>query len=615
VHRRQAPWATDRPPPRAATAALPEVRRVLSSASPNPSPSFPGVPLSTPSAWLDRFFASLATRRPVDATFIGMEGHDHRLPDCSENGAGDSLAVVQGLLEEARQLDLFSASPVERLDLHLGVGALELEERELTSSHFQWGNPAWHTGEALSGIIALLLTDFAPLDQRVEAAAERLAAVPDFLANARDAVRSAPAGWTARALRECEGARALFRRGLPALAAKERIRSSAFLAATRRAGEAFESHAGRLEGELRFQLRPGVAYGEDRFHELLERGHALNMTPDELGEYALEELRKARSWTALGAETLGAASPEELLALLPGLHPTEAGYLPRYAELRDQVQRLAEEQELLTWPDAPVRFSPLPEWIRETAPFLHFPFHRSPSPLRGPDLHHHLVPPIDGGVPAGEREQLLRATNESVIKLDHVVRHGSIGRHVQTWHAVRAPSRVGRIASAECASRIALHCGGTMAEGWASYATDLMADAGLLTPLERFAHEAARASQCARAVVDVRLHQGRFTLDEAVAFYQETAGMSMEAALGDAVERSMFPGGGVGALMGRDTIHHLRDEVMAVQGSDFSMKAFHDRFLSRGSVPVTLIAKDMLVWARGEGPLRRDGEGSTGRPE
>ena len=153
-----------------------------------------------------------------------------------------------------------------------------------------------------------------------------------------------------------------------------------------------------------------------------------------------------------------------------------------------------------------------------------------------------------------------------------------------------------------------------MAEGWASYATDLMADAGLLTPLERFAHEAARASQCARAVVDVRLHQGRFTLDEAVAFYRETAGMSVEAALGDAVERSMFPGGGVGELMGRDTIHHLRDEVMAIQGSDFSMKAFHDRFLSRGSIPVTLIAKDMLVWARGEGPVRRDGEGSTGGP-
>ena len=551
----------------------------------------------------------------MDATFIGIEGQDHRLPDCSENGAGDALASVRGLLEEARELDLSHASPVERLDLHLAAGALELEERELTSSHFQWGNPAYHTGEALFGIISLFLTDFAPLDQRVEAATERLAGIPDFLANARDAVRSAPASWTARALRECEGARALFGRGIPLLAAREGIRSAAFLAAAQRAGEAFESHAGRLEGELRFQLRPDVGYGEDRLHEVLERGHALNMTPDELGDYALEELRKARTWTALDAEALGAASPEELLALLPGLHPTPAGYLRRYGDLRDQVQRLAEEQELLSWPEAPLRFVPRPAGIREPAPVRDFRFYRSPSAFRRPDVHDYLVTPIEADMPAEEQERLLRATNESVIKLNHVVHHGSIGHHVQNWHAFRAPSRIGRMAAVDCASRIALHCGGTMAEGWACYATDLMADAGLLTPLERFAEEAGRARMCARAVVDVRLHQGRFTLEEAVTFYQEAAGMPPEAAHGEAVKNSMFPGAAVIYLMGRDTIHHLRDEVMAIQGSNFSMKAFHDRFLSYGSIPVTLIAKDMLAWARGEEPARRDGRGSTGGPE
>lgn len=576
---------------------------------------FPGVPLPTPSSWLDRFFASLAARRPVDASFIGIPGHDHRLPDCSENGAGDGLATVRGLLEEARALDLFSASPVERLDLHLAVGALELEERELTSSQFQWGNPAYHTGEALFGFLSLFLSDFAPLDERVEAATERLEAIAGFLASARDAVRSAPATWTSRALRECEGARALFGRGIPMLAAQEGIRSSAFLAAATRAGAAFESHAGRLEGELRFQLRPDVAYGEDRFHEVLERGHALNMTPDELAEYATEELRKARTWTALDAGNLGADSPDELLALLPGIHPTEAEYLPRYRELWDEVRRLTEEQEILAWPDAPIRFVPRPEWVRETAPFLYFLFYRSPSALRRPEVHDYLVTPIEAEMPAEERRRLLRATNQSVIKLNHVVHHGSIGHHVQNGHAFRAPSRVGRIAAVDCASRIALHSGGTMAEGWACYATDLMADAGFLTPLERFAEEAGRARMCARAVVDVRLHQGRFTLEEATTFYQEAAGMTPEAAHDEAVKNSMFPGAAVIYLMGRDTIHHLRDEVMTIQGSDFSLKAFHDRFLSYGSIPVTLIAKDMLPWARGSEDIQRDERGSTGGPE
>ena len=581
-----------------------------STVRPRPRRPLPGVPLQTPSSWLDRFFASLAIRRPVDASFIGIGGHDHRLPDCSENGAGDALASVRALLEEARRLDLFSVSPLERLDLHLAMGALELEERELTSSHFQWGNPAYHTAEALHGALALILLDFAPLDERVEAATERLEAIPDFLANARDAVRSAPASWTARALRECEGARALFGRGIPVLAAQEGIRSSAFLTAAARAGAAFESHAGRVEGELRFQLRGDMAFGEDRFHEVLERGHALNMTPDELGEYAMEELRKARTWTALDAAQQGARSPDELLARLPEIHPTEAEYLPRYQELWGEVQRLAEDQEILTWPDAPTRFIPRPEWVRETADFLRLPLYRSPSPSRRPEVPDHHVTPIEPGMPAEERERLLRATNQSVIKVDHVVHDGSIGHHVQNWHAVRAPSRVGRIAAVDCASRIALHSGGTMARGWASYATDVMVEAGFLTPLERFAHEAGRARTCARALVDVRLHLGRFTLDEASSFYQEAAGMTPEEAHSQAVQNSMFPGTGLIDLMGRDTIHHLRDEVMAIQGSDFSLKAFHDRFLSYGSIPVTLIAKDMLVWARGAEEVRRD----EGRP-
>ena len=73
-----------------------------------------------------------------------------------------------------------------------------------------------------------------------------------------------------------------------------------------------------------------------------------------------------------------------------------------------------------------------------------------------------------------DTEELLQATNDSVIKLNHVIHHGSIGHHVQNWHAFRSASRIGQVAAVDCASRIAMFCGGTMAEGWACYATDLM---------------------------------------------------------------------------------------------------------------------------------------------
>ena len=71
--------------------------------------------------------------------------------------------------------------------------------------------------------------------------------------------------------------------------------------------------------------------------------------------------------------------------------------------------------------------------------------------------------PIDPDMPPDEQERLLRATHDGVIKLNHVIHHGAVGHHVQNWYAARAPSRIGRIAAVDCASRIALFCGRTMA--------------------------------------------------------------------------------------------------------------------------------------------------------
>ncbi len=199
-------------------------------------------------------------------------------------------------------------------------------------------------------------------------------------------------------------------------------------------------------------------------------------------------------------------------------------YYGRYQELWDSVRETAEEQSLLTWPDFPIRYVPRPGWARDAAPYLYFLFYRSPAAFNRPPVHDYLVTPIDATMAPEKQDELLRATNDSVIKLNHVIHHGSIGHHVQNWHAFRSRSRIGQIAAVDCASRIAMFCGGTMAEGWACYATDLMSEAGFLTPLEQFAELRGRTRMCARAIVDIRLHQGRFTLEQAADYYVEACG-------------------------------------------------------------------------------------------
>ena len=86
-----------------------------------------------------------------------------------------------------------------------------------------------------------------------------------------------------------------------------------------------------------------------------------------------------------------------------------------------------------------------------------------------------------------------------------------------------------------------MFCGGTMAEGWACYATDLVAEIGGLTELELLTHRRSRMRMCARAIVDVELHSQRMSLTDAILFYQ-SCGMASSAAEGEALKNSMFPG-------------------------------------------------------------------------
>ena len=128
-----------------------------------------------------------------------------------------------------------------------------------------------------------------------------------------------------------------------------------------------------------------------------------------------------------------------------------------------------------------------------------------------------------------------------------------------------------------------------------------MGEFGGLTPLEEYAERHSRVRMAARAVVDVRLHQGRFGLDEAAAYYERTAGMAPGAARGEAVKNSMFPGAAVMYLAGTDAIHELRRTLSARQGGAFSLRRFHDELLSHGSLPVPLVAEEMTRrWAHGE---------------
>ncbi len=556
-------------------------------------------------AWLDDFFASYYRHRPVNATFIGVHDHDDRLPDHSERGRADLLDDLLHLQSRLNTLPDEPLDPARAIDRDLAAGFLEIEAWEQRSRHFECGNPSSATGEAAFGVISLFLRPFAPRGRRVEAAIGRLEGIPALLDAARDAVRAAPPDWTERAIRECDGTLALLTGGIDRLirdeqiagTAAERLRRSASTAA-----RAVDEHRHALATGLLHRSTDDYAAGPEALDLLLRRAHFIDQPADELERYASEQLDASLAALGTGAADLGYAHWSAALATLAGSHPTAERYEQRYGEVWEAARDAAVAHDLLTWPDYPLRYVPRPDWVREAAPSLYFLFYRAPAAFDRVDVVDYLIEPLEPDWPAERQETVLRATNDSVITLNHVLHHGGIGHHVQNWHACRAASRVGRIAAVDCAARIAMPCGGTMAEGWACYATDLMGEVGYLTPLEQLAQVHGRARMAARALVDLRLHSGRLSLDDAARFYETTVGMPAAAARAEAVKNSMFPGMALIYLFGNDRIRALRAEVARLEGARFSLQRFHDRVLSYGSIPVALIADAIRRAADGDAP-------------
>lgn len=544
------------------------------------------------SRWLDDFFAAYYRRRPVNATFTGVHDDDDKLPDWSAAGLDAAIAEMEAQRRALAALPAEALDKTATLDRDLAAGFLDISLWEYGSSRFQRGNPSMWIGEAVFSVICLFLRPFAPLDERVRNAIARLEAIPAFLAQGRTLIARCPAPWIERALVECNGALAFLNQGVDILIVDHGLAATGLRAAADGAASAVGEFADHLTSLLQHPYEDDSC-GEEALTLLLRRGHFLEQSAADIATAAREQMAASRAALAAGAFAFGAASPDEALAALSNLHPTTEGYVARYTELWNECRAAALRADLITWPDAPVRYTPRPGWTRAAAPSLYFLFYRSPAPYDRVTPLDYLVTPIDAALPESEQEALLRANNDSVIKLNHVVHHGAIGHHIQNWHAARAASRVGRVAGVDCASRIAFFCGGTMAEGWACYTTELMAETDFLTPLERYEGHYARLRMAARALVDVELHTGRLSLDEAAAVYRDEVGMSSSAARSEAVRNSMYPGAALMYLTGTDMIHALRKEHQERHGAAFNLRAFHDRFLSYGSIPVSLIGAAM----------------------
>jgi hypothetical protein len=546
---------------------------------------------------IDDFFTHYYARRPVNATFTGVHAYDDRLPDWSPDGLAamdDEMRSLGNAL--AREYPTpgsaaaFRNSP-DLLDAQLARGFLEIQRAENASLHGPRANPALWTGEAVFSIVALMIRDFAPLEVRADLAAARAQCASGFLT--QRVGTPLPRRWVDRAVRDCEGADILLGEGVGRWTAAldpAAPRTIELLNAVAAAKQRFRQHAEWLRSQPEAP-ESAMSCGPDLFDLKLTRGHFCLRSRTELLADVRERFDAALAELDVMSRSV-AGSWSNAQTQLAAEHPAPDEYFNAFDDTWRACRDQADAGNVVSWPDWPIRYVPFPEWTADAAPYLYYLYYRSPAPFDAYTTYDYVVPPLPSEPAAAE--QHLRVWNNSTIKLNHVVHHGAIGHHVQNWFAYNQQrSRVGKVAAVDCANRIGMFCGGTMAEGWACYATDLMEELGFLTPLESVSQQHTRVRMLARAIVDIELHQGTMSFAEAVAFYTDRVGMSADGARAEAVKNSMFPCTAIMYWLGTQGIHDLRAEMQRREGPRFSLRRFHGELLGYGSIPVPLISRMM----------------------
>lgn len=137
---------------------------------------------------------------------------------------------------------------------------------------------------------------------------------------------------------------------------------------------------------------------------------------------------------------------------------------------------------------------------------------------------------------------------------------------------------------------------GVRAEGWATYLEEAMTIAG--APVNPRAEEFIQLFgifRAARVPADINMQHNRWSVSEAVAAMREvTPWLDEDVARVDAeIYLRRPPGYGLAYTIGKIQMDALLAERARQLGPDFSLRAFHDRFLAAGRLPISLIRYEM----------------------
>lgn len=537
----------------------------------------------------DRFVTDYTELDPLTATFVGISGHDDRLPDLSPDGYAAREALVDRALEAAAAAQPSDARESVAREAFLERLGLQQEMSRAGYARSQFsvidsglhdirmafdlmpteGEEAWTAIDARLAAIPATLADYRTTlleeaDRGHVAAARQYAEVATQVRN-----------WTGQ-----EGETGDLLAGLVAgceLTGPLRTQLETHAAA---ASAAFADFAGVLTSELAPRGREKEAVGREHYALASRSFLGARIDLEETYAWGWQELKRLHDdMTATASRIVPGASIEEAVAALDA----------------DPVRQIEGKDAFRGW------MQDLADRTIAEMDGVHFDI---PEPIRRIECR--LAPTNDGGIYyTGPSEDFTRpgrmwwSVPDGITRFSPwrevttVYHEGVPGHHLQVAQTVYRQDLLNRWQRLLC--WVSGH-----GEGWALYAERLMDELGYLAdPADRLGMLDGQSFRAARVIVDIGMHlELQIPRDNPFGFHPGetwTPALGLEfmrqhCRMDDAfirfeVNRYLgWPGQAPSYKVGERIWLEARDAARARQGEAFDLKAFHRAALDLGGL-------------------------------
>ena len=529
----------------------------------------------------DDYLALFASIHPEEATALGLHDNDAELDDRSIAGHDAGTDRQEALLRslEERFADP-KASPSARTDLALLLGALRCDIQRKRVQRPLQRKPDVYV-EPLNAIFQMTAREYAPAAERAQNVIARLEKIPAVVEQAKANVLNPPRVWTEIAIDRASSAKPFLAQQRPFLASALPAETARIDAALAAATRAYEDYGRFLQKTVLPRSNGGFSAGRELFELLLKHDYFLEEGADEL----LAMGKKLAETNAQMLEVARRIDPSakdwpEVTARLKAKHPPAGELLGAYRREVARARAFLVEKDVVAFPpDDDLEVVDTPAFMRSTITAAY----DQPPPFDArTSKGFFFVTPVDEKLSKRKQEEMLRENDWGDI-VDTSVHEAYPGHHLQLSFARRNPSRIRRAFDRAIFS-----------EGWALYSEELMAELGYYDDAERLIQLEWSLVRAARIVLDVGLHVGDMTFEQAVKVLTDEVHLERSLALSEVKRYTESPTQPSAYMVGRQKIFELRERARRQGGASFSLKAFHTDLLSRGTVPPSLLAREMF---------------------